>query len=106
MSAKGYGSRESVQAPLDLDHGVWALGEFQHLREVGPGLGWRGRQARLQDAQMVEDKLYIGMAIDERSAHVQIVPAQDVDKKVVANGRARSGRGRGRSARAWPPSSA
>src|SRR5271166_756963 len=36
----------------DLDHRVWALGEFQHLREVGPGLRRRRRHARLHDAQM------------------------------------------------------
>src|SRR5712691_5588174 len=38
----------------DLDHRVRALGEFQHLSEVGPGLrrGWR--HARLHDAEMVD----------------------------------------------------
>ena len=38
---------------------------------------------------MVDDEPRVGMAIDERSAGVEIVPAQDVDRKVVANGRAR-----------------
>ena len=37
---------------------------------------------------MVDDEPRVGMAIDERSARVQIAPAQDVDRKVVANGRA------------------
>jgi hypothetical protein len=38
MSGNGYGSRDSVQAPVTFDHCVFALGEFQHLGEVGPGL--------------------------------------------------------------------
>ena len=38
---------------------------------------------------MVKDESRIRMAIDERAAGVQIVPAQDVHRKVVANGRAR-----------------
>ena len=48
----------------DLDHRVLALGEFQHLRQVGPRLRRRGRHARLQDAQMVDDESRVGMAID------------------------------------------
>jgi hypothetical protein len=72
----------------DLDHRVRALREFQHLREVGPGLRRRGRHARLQDAQMVDDESRVGMAIDERGAHVQVVPEQDVDRKIVTHGRA------------------
>jgi hypothetical protein len=42
--------------------------------------------ALLQDAQMADDEARIGMAIDQRGARVQVAPAQDVDRKVVANG--------------------
>ena len=38
---------------------------------------------------MVEDETRVGMAIDQRRARFQIVPAQHVDRKVVAHGRAR-----------------
>ena len=38
---------------------------------------------------MVDDESRVGMAIDQRNARVQIVPAQDVDRKIVTNGRAR-----------------
>ena len=37
---------------------------------------------------MVDDESRVGVAIDQRSARVQIVPAQDVEWKVVTNGRA------------------
>src|SRR5713226_8398522 len=86
--------RERIRLPgqrggaADLDYRVRALGEFQYLREIGPGLRRRGRHARLHDAQMVDDESRVGMAIDERSARVQVAPAQDVDRKVVANRRA------------------
>jgi hypothetical protein len=36
---------------------------------------------------MVDDESRVGMTIDERSAHVQVVPAQDVDRKIIASGR-------------------
>ena len=39
---------------------------------------------------MVDDESRVGMAIDQRSARVQIVPAQDVDRKVVTNGGAQN----------------
>ena len=39
---------------------------------------------------MVDDEPRVGMAIDERGARVQIVPAQEIDRKVVANGGARN----------------
>jgi len=70
-----------VQAPLILITAFGRLASFQHLRKVGPGLRRRGRDARLHDAQMVDDESRVGMAIDERSADFQIVPAQDVDRK-------------------------
>ena len=73
----------------DLDHGVLALGEFQHLRQVGPGLRRRRRHARLQDAEMVDDEARIGMAIDQRGACIEIAPAEEVDRKIVAHGGAR-----------------
>ena len=73
----------------DLDHGVGAPGEFQHLGEVGPGLRRRRRCVRLQDAQVIDDESRVRIAVDQRDARVQIVPAQDVEGKVVANGRAR-----------------
>src|SRR6202035_1213693 len=44
---------------------------------------------RLQDGQMINDEARLGMAIDQRGAFVQIVPAQKVDRKVVADGGAR-----------------
>jgi len=37
---------------------------------------------------MVDDEARVGMAIDERSARVQIAPEQDVDREIVADGRA------------------
>ena len=37
---------------------------------------------------MVDDEARVGMAIDQRGAGVQIAPAQDVDRKIVTNGRA------------------
>src|SRR5437763_6057530 len=36
----------------DLYHRVVSLGEFQHLREIGPGLRRRRRNTRLLDGQM------------------------------------------------------
>ena len=39
---------------------------------------------------MVDDEPRVGMAVDQRRACVQIVPAQDVEWKIVANGRARN----------------
>ena len=71
----------------DLDHRVRALGEFQHLREIGPGLRRRRRLAWLHNGQMVDNKACIGMAVDQRSACVQIAPEQDVDRKFVSSGR-------------------
>ena len=38
---------------------------------------------------MIDDEPRVGMAIDQRPARVQIVPAQQVDRKIVANRRAR-----------------
>ena len=53
----------------------------KHLRKA-----WEGASGSpLQDAQMVDNKLCVEMTIDERSARVQIVPAQHVDPKVVMN---------------------
>jgi hypothetical protein len=52
-SWKGYGSRDSVQAPLTLITALGRLGELQHVREVGPGLRRGGRHARLHDAEVV-----------------------------------------------------
>ena len=72
----------------DLDHDVRAPGEFEHLRQVGPRLRRRRRHARLQDAEMVDDEPCVGMAIDQRGARLEIAPAQQVDRKIVANGRA------------------
>ena len=39
---------------------------------------------------MVDDEPRIGMAIDQRPARVQIVPAVQVDRKIMANRRARN----------------
>src|SRR6266516_3979609 len=86
MSWKGYGCRDSVQAPLTLITAFGRLASSSTFREVGPGLRRCGRHARLHDAQMVDDESRVGMAIDQRSARVQVAPAQDVDRKVVANG--------------------
>jgi hypothetical protein len=36
---------------------------------------------------MVDDEAHFGVAINDRSARVQIVPAQNVNWKVVADGR-------------------
>ena len=47
---EGIGLLGQRAGAADLDHRVLALGEVQHLREVGPGLRRRGRHARLQDA--------------------------------------------------------
>lgn len=53
----------------------------KHLRKA-----WEGASgSRLQDAQMVDNKLCVEMTIHERSARVQIVPSQHVDRKVVTN---------------------
>src|SRR5580704_448491 len=52
MSGKGYGSRDSVQAPLTL---ITAFGR---------------------------------LASDQPGARVQVVPEQDIDRKIVASGRA------------------
>src|SRR5438132_3803916 len=79
----------------DLDYRVPALREY--LREIGPGLRWRGRLARLQDAQMVDDETRVGMAIDERRARV--APEQDVDR---ANRGARRRYRRARTSGPWP----
>jgi hypothetical protein len=49
----------------NLDHRIWAIGESQHLGEVGPGVGRRRRHARLHDPRMVDDEARVGMAIDE-----------------------------------------
>src|SRR5262249_7124747 len=40
----------------DLNHCIFAFGEFQHLGEVGPGLRRRGWHARLQDSEMIDDE--------------------------------------------------
>ena len=37
---------------------------------------------------MVDDEARLGMAVDQRSTGVQIAPEQDVDRKIVARGRA------------------
>jgi hypothetical protein len=37
---------------------------------------------------MIDDESHVGMAVDQGGARVDIAPAQDVDRKVVANGRA------------------
>ena len=89
MSGKGYGSLRQRAGAAHLDHRVLALGELQHLRQVGPGLRRRGRRARLQDAEVVDDEARVGMAVDQRRARVQVAPEQDVDRKVVLDGRAR-----------------
>lgn len=88
MSGKRYGSYERVQDPLTLitvffDHGVFARGEVQHLRQVGPGLGRWLRAARLQDAHVVDDEAGVRVPVAQRDASVQIVPAQQVDREVV-----------------------
>src|SRR5216684_133737 len=83
--------RERIRLPgqrtgaADLDHRVRALGEFQHLWQVGPGLRRRGRYARLHYSQMIDDESRVGMAVDERSPIRQVAPAKHVDRKIVAN---------------------
>src|SRR3984893_3859053 len=69
----------------DLDHRVPALGEVEHLGQIGPGLGWGGRRSGLHDGQMVDDESRVGVAVDERRARVHVAPAQHVDRKVVPN---------------------
>jgi hypothetical protein len=44
----------------DLGHSVLGLGEFQHLRQISPGLRRRGRRARLLDGHMINDKRVSG----------------------------------------------
>src|SRR5450759_3822736 len=84
--------REGIRFPgqragaADLDHRVRALGEVQHLRQVGPGLRRGGRRAGLHEPQMVDDKSGLGVAVDQRNARVQVAPAQHVDRKVVPDG--------------------
>src|SRR6516165_7572652 len=71
-----------------LDHRVLALGQVQHLRQVGPRLP-RGRwRARLQDSQMVDEEARVGVAVDQCYACIDVAPAQYVDRKVVLYGRA------------------
>ena len=56
---------------------------------------------------MVDDEARIGMAVDQRRARVDVAPAQDVDRKVVLDGRARDPvEARVVRRRASPPSSA
>src|ERR1700730_2485024 len=84
--------RERVRLPGqragagDLDHCVFALGAFQHLGEVGPGLRRRGWHARLQDSEMIDDEAHVGVAVDQRGARVDIAPEQDVDREIVSDG--------------------
>src|SRR5262252_8221909 len=70
----------------DLDHSVRTLGEFQHLWQFGPRLRRGGRDAGLHDAEVVDDESCVGVAIDQGGARLQVAPAQDIDRKVVANG--------------------
>jgi len=87
MSGNGYGSRDSVQAPLTLITAFLALCKVQHLWQVGPRLR-RGRwRSGLQDGQMVDDETGIGVAVDQRHARIHVAPAQYVDWKVVLYGR-------------------
>src|SRR5207344_324655 len=72
----------------DLDHRVRTSRKLEDLWKVGPGLRRRGWDARLQDTQMIDDESRVGVTVDEGGARLQVVPAQDVDRKVVANGRA------------------
>src|SRR5580700_6917938 len=76
MSGKGYGCRDSVQAPLTL---ITAFGRLASSSTLGSSVQGCGGAGGTRGC---------GMAIDERSARVQIAPAQDVDRKVVANRRA------------------
>src|SRR5437879_3407991 len=69
----------------DLDHRVPALGEVQHLRQIGPWLRRGGRRSGLHDGQMVDDESRVGVAVDERRARVDVAPAQHVDREVVPN---------------------
>src|SRR6202158_3141440 len=107
MSGKGYGSRDSVQAPLTLITAFGRLASSSTFGRSAQGCGgaggegggkmarwsvmerggaWGGRHARLHDPQMVDDESRVGVAIHQRGALVQVAPAQDVDRKVVANG--------------------
>src|SRR5262249_16803859 len=69
-----------------LDQSVRTLGEFQHLWQFGPRLRRGGRDAGLHDAEVVDDESRVGVAIDQGGARLQVAPAQDIDRKVVANG--------------------
>src|SRR5262249_56205803 len=58
-----------------LDDHVLALGEVQHLRQVGPRLR-RGRwRAGLHDTEMIDDEARIGVAIDQYRARIHVAPA-------------------------------
>src|SRR5262249_14108715 len=59
----------------DLDDRVLALGKLDHLGQVTPRLGRRGRYTRLQKADVVDDEARIGVAIDQRRAAVEVAPA-------------------------------
>jgi len=37
---------------------------------------------------MVDDEARVGVAVDQRGAHAQIAPEQDVDREIEAGGRA------------------
>ena len=56
---------------------------------LGPRPRRRRRRARLHQRQMVDDEARIGVAVDHRGARIYVAPAQDVDRQVVPDGRAR-----------------
>src|SRR5450759_3098573 len=70
--------REGIRFPgqragaADLDHRVRALGEVQHLRQLGPGLRRGGRRAGLHKAQMVDDEPRVEVAVDQHWNRVQV----------------------------------
>ena len=45
---------------------------------------------QLQDAEMVDDETCFGMAVDHRGAGIDIAPAQDVHREVMAHCSARA----------------
>ena len=49
------------------------------------GCGGAGGVRGFQDAQMVDDKSRVGVAVDQRRAVVQVAPAQNIDRDVVAD---------------------
>src|SRR5271155_1222562 len=86
MSGKGYGSRDSVQAPLTLITAFGRLASSSTFGRSAQGCGGAGGTRGCRIPRWAMDEPRVGMPIDQRSTHVQIAPEQHVDRKIETSG--------------------